>query len=144
MRWSDLSSYPGLLACYNPRERVIAVSSTMSSFSIAGNVDAVRDLRLAALLHECVHAFLCQLACKQCPMFNENVENAHGHGRAFQILLKALGGATEALLGSRLCCGGASDFVTNWTRVGCIPSVHDLQEWQWGEVRDSRGSWSWN
>lgn len=91
-------------------------------------------LRLAVLLHECLHAFLGQLACKACGTNAENQGNAHGHGRAFQVMVLALGDATQRLFGVRLYTSGFRAFQANWSGVEYLPSEHDLEQWRWEDA----------
>lgn len=90
-----------------------------------------RTKLLATILHEAVHAFLRQLSCRKCSTYATNVNDAEGHGRAFQLLGVALKEATFNLLGSRLDVGGFNSWRLASPNRRCIPSGHDIEMWQW-------------
>jgi hypothetical protein len=96
--------------------------------------DQRRLSRLGTLLHETIHAFLFQFACRSCPTYCVNVKNAGHHGRAFEMVATALKEATHRLLDYDLCIGGFKDVYWNWDRVRYLPSKHDLEEWRWIEA----------
>lgn len=90
-----------------------------------------RDSRIDTLLHECVHALVEQFACKQCDSFAAEYDNAHGHGRVFQLLSATMFKMARRLLDVRSVeCDWASEFVSNWDCVTHFPSVHDAEEWR--------------
>ncbi|KAH9863559.1 hypothetical protein J1614_009491 [Plenodomus biglobosus] len=88
------------------------------------------DLRLDILLHECVHALICQFACKACESYDVNAQNAEGHGRAFQVLSGAVFEGARELLGiGEFAPSFTAAFLAHWDDVRYLPSVHDMETW---------------
>jgi hypothetical protein len=82
---------------------------------------------LETLLHETLHVYLLQFACRQCPTFNVNVHNTEEHGRAFQLLASALEDVVVRLLGWKLHITCMSDFTGSWGAVRHVSSMCDAQ-----------------
>jgi hypothetical protein len=114
--------------------RTSDIQSHTHSHASASDVRA--HCRLETLLHETIHAFLIQFACKSCPTHIVNVENADGHGRAFQMLASALERVVLDLFGLEMHLADVHDFTENWGKVRQVPSLCDAQGWNWlGEDR---------
>lgn len=103
-------------------------ASPTEGFSVC---EARALVRLGALLHECIHAYLNRFACRTCLRYGVNVKNAGGHVRAFQRLATALENVSESVLGVRLSVSDDGDFVGSWSEVSYMPSHHDMAEWNW-------------
>jgi hypothetical protein len=138
LSWQDLSSSGRhQLAHYLNVARKIEIDYEYCGFYVKPeDYDTRSIIRLSVILHEAVHAFLRQLVCHSCRTYDNNVDNAGGHGRAFQVLLVALVDANYRLLGLPLRIGASNDSTVSWQKVRYLPSMHDVEQWRWltGEV----------
>ncbi|CBX97536.1 predicted protein [Plenodomus lingam JN3] len=115
------------LGSYGHAKRVIKLNPT----AVRGEMRmSVFDFRIETLLHECVHALIFQFACPSCESFDVNVDNAAGHGRAYQVLYGAVSEVARVLLGVLEYAPSFSEtFLTHWNEVRHLPSVHDMETW---------------
>jgi hypothetical protein len=86
---------------------------------------------LQTLLHEIIHVYLLQFACRHCPTDDVNVGNADNHGRAFQILASALEDVVFKSLGWKLRIATLCEFSEHWEDVRHMPSMCDARRWNW-------------
>jgi hypothetical protein len=70
--------------------------------------------RLSTMLHEVFHVFLLQFSCQRCRTYDENSEDASGHGRAFQYVATALNKMSRGLFRIQFEVSDAQDFLNNW------------------------------
>ncbi|KAF1937663.1 hypothetical protein EJ02DRAFT_49275 [Clathrospora elynae] len=82
--------------------------------------------RLGTTLHELIHAYLGQFGCEECRTYKENMSD---HGRAFQILAKAIEEQSLRLLGLELNLGRLDGMVADMKNGEGrnVPSVHDSE-----------------
>lgn len=136
-RWN--SHLDGAYGMCSPQGKghLIQLSSTYTGETCATEdvslCEARARVRLGILLHECIHAYLSQYACRTCRRYGVNVRNAGGHGRAFQRLASAIEDVTQSTLGVRISVSDESDFLSSsaWPQVEYLPSRHDMSEWNW-------------
>lgn len=100
--------------------------------------DARRRTRITIFLHEITHGLFFQYACRHCPTYLLNVENAAYHGRAFMIVSTALEKAYKRLFGEDISVAGPECWRLNWEDVHHLPSIHDVTEWRWVEKQMER------
>lgn len=82
--------------------------------------------RLGTLLHEVLHAYFFQYACRRCAMWGTNIGDG-GHGRAYQMTASRLEEVTERLFGGmRLSVGAGRGFKGDWRYLSVLPSRCDL------------------
>jgi hypothetical protein len=79
-------------------------------------------------MHEMIYAFLYQYACHECATTKENTSN---HGRAFQILAKAIEEQCPRLLGLQFELGRMDGIIADTEdedeTLRNSPSAHDLE-----------------
>jgi hypothetical protein len=83
--------------------------------------------RVSTVVHELIHAFLDSLGCSKCASNHENMSN---HGRAFQILAKAIEEQAPRLIGLQLNLGRLDGMMVDMEEEEekrNVPSVHDLE-----------------
>jgi hypothetical protein len=82
-------------------------------------------------LHELLHAFLDELSYRQCPNYFEDLGHA-GHGRAWQLVAKAIEEQSLRLLGTEVYLGRLAAHTMHLQPANqrasksYTPSVHDL------------------
>jgi hypothetical protein len=87
--------------------------------------------RLGTILHELLHAFLDEFSCRRCPSYFEDLGHA-GHGRAWQLVAKAIEEQTLRLLGTEVYLGRLAAYTMHRQPANqrapksYTPSVHDL------------------
>lgn len=95
------------------------------ALGFSGNVIS----RLDTLLHECIHAYINQNACEECPTWKHNKD----HGQAFQRLALKLEEKVLEFLKLPLPLSNDRFVGLTWSdrkHRTALPSVHDLQEWK--------------
>ncbi|KAF2006575.1 hypothetical protein P154DRAFT_529616 [Amniculicola lignicola CBS 123094] len=82
------------------------------------------EQRLGTMIHELTHALIEQFACSDCGTYKEN---AASHGRAWQLLSRAIEKVASKLLlseiGSRRFKGLMGDIELGFR----VPSAHDVE-----------------
>lgn len=88
------------------------------------NGQSLAEERLGTILHEMIHGFLFQYACEPCTASADNVKNHGGHGRAWQLIAKAVEDEASRLLGTEVDLGGSTRCIRSWcgsrTSRACI------------------------
>jgi hypothetical protein len=87
---------------------------------------------MGAVLHEILHIFLDQFACRRCIIW----ENWDNHGRAWQRIAKAIEEQSLRLLGIDVNIGRLTALLCDKQKYGAesfCPSLHDLEAWSFWE-----------
>lgn len=87
---------------------------------------ALAEQRLGTLLHELLHAFLDQYACKSCKAAKHNTG---GHNRPWQRIAKAIEEESWKLLGVDVDLERLTAMRNDVLNKELRPSIHDLEEW---------------
>jgi hypothetical protein len=75
-----------------------------------------------------IHGFLFQYACELCTASADNVKNHGGHGRAWQLIAKAVEDEASRLLGTEVDLGRLDSLYTQPVREQDVKGMHSLHD----------------
>jgi hypothetical protein len=138
--WKDWKNCPGDIGEYSDRGTGVGKIS-MRRFNYARNARSYGDLnhlvmdRLATILHELVHAYLNNYACRcvgNVGSYEEDVSQLEGHGRAWQRMASSIERACPDLIGLPLNLTRFTSIQCSWDELAYWPTQQEAKNWELG------------
>ena len=135
--WQDWRQMPQEVGAYRELDKggplICMCAFNYVKGESCGSLNEIALDRLSTILHELIHAYLDFYACRCVEVldsFEENVDQAQGHGRAWQRIASAIERAAPELLGYPLSMGRFESLTAAWKYFKHWPSREEVEGWQ--------------
>jgi hypothetical protein len=133
--WGVSAAYPHLLgSCTGPDFGRRKTKVWMSAYAVTPDpsfrhLNGTTMSRLSTLVHELVHAYICEYACRSCPSYQEDVAQLDGHGRVWQRIAKSVEYFARRVIGLPLDLDRFTAIRHGWRDMQVWPTEEEARGW---------------